>query len=96
GLLKEMRKLQGEGITADDLARAKAFYAGSTRRGLETNAALASDYARSYVLGVPLDHTEKMLGIMPRLSVADLQGAAKHYLGGENYVYAAVRGKASP
>ncbi|MEO5692625.1 MAG: pitrilysin family protein [Usitatibacter sp.] len=96
GLLKEMRKLQGEGITADDVARAKAYYAGSMRRGLETNAARAADYARSYVLGVPLDHTEKMLGVMPGLSVADLQGAAKRYLGGDNYVYAAVRGKASP
>lgn len=92
-LLKEMRKLQGEGIQADELARAKAYYLGSTRMVLETNVARANDFGRSFVLGVPLDHTEQTLAIIPKLTVADLQNAAKRYMGGENYVYAAVRGK---
>ena len=91
-LLSEMRKLQNEGITAEDLARAQAYYGGSTRLLLETNVARASDYGRSYVLGVPLDHTDRTLRVVPTLKVEDLRAAARRYLGGENYVYAAVRG----
>jgi len=43
--------------------------------------------------GVPLDNTERTLVATPRLTVEDLRAAAKRYLSGENYVYAAVRGK---
>ncbi len=95
-LLKEMRRLQDDGITAEEVARAQAYYAGSMRLSLETNASRAADHARSYVLGLPLDHTERTLRHMPSLGVDDLRSVARRYLGGENYVYAAVRGKASP
>ncbi|HUP29581.1 MAG TPA: pitrilysin family protein [Usitatibacter sp.] len=92
-LLAEIRKLQGEGIKADDLARAKAFYAGSTRRSREGNAPLVIEYGGNYLLGLPLDNVDRILAAVPGLTVADLQRVAREQLAGDNYVYAAVRGK---
>jgi zinc protease len=53
------------------------------------------DYGRNYILALPLDNTDRTLRIIPTLTAEDLRKAAQHYLGGDNYVYAAVRGKAS-
>jgi zinc protease len=94
-LLAQIRQLQDAGVTEADLARAKSYLAGSMRVALEANGALASDYGRSYVLSLPLDNTERLLRIVPSLGVEDLRRAARNNLGGDNYVYAAVRGKAS-
>jgi zinc protease len=94
-LLGEMRALQDRGITDEDLARAKAFYAGSSRTARETNNALASDYGRNYILGLPLDFVERTLRLVPGLTAQDLRDAARRHLAGDNYVYAALRGKAS-
>jgi zinc protease len=92
-LLAEIRKLQGEGVREADLARAKAFYAGSTRLNREGNAALAAEYGGNYLLGLPLDSVDRILAAAPGLTVKDLQRVAREHLAGDNYVYAAVRGK---
>ena len=93
GLLGEIRKLQGEGVAPANLERAKRYYAGSTRIRLQSAAARMGEYGRNYVLQVPLDNTDRILRAVPGLTVADLQRVAKQHLAGENYVYAAVRGK---
>jgi len=93
-LLTEIRKLQGEGVREDDLARAKAFFAGATRRSREGNAMLVAEYGGNYLLGLPLDAVDRHLAAVPKLSVEDLRRVARENLGSENYVYAAVRGKA--
>ena len=94
-LLTELRRLQNEGVREDDLARAKAFYAGSTRIGRESSDALVTEYGRNYVLAVPLDNVDRILRAAPALSVEDLRAVARKYLAGDNYVYAAVRGKSA-
>ena len=94
-LLAELRKLQDEGVREEDLARAKAFYAGSTRIGRETSNALVTEYGRNYVLAVPLDNVDRILRAAPGLSVADVRSVARKYLAGDNYVYAAVRGSST-
>ena len=92
-LLAEIRKLQGEGVREDDLARAKAYYAGTTRLNRESNASLAAEYGGNYILGLPLDSVDRILAAVPGLTVKDLQRVAREQLSGDNYVYAAVRGK---
>jgi zinc protease len=93
-LLAEMRKLQGEGVREEDLARAKSQFAGSTRVSRESSGALAAEYGRNYILGLPLDSTDRTLRLVPALTVEQLRSVAKKHLGGDNYVYAAQRGKA--
>lgn len=92
-LLRELRKLGGDGVEAGDLARAKSFYVGSTRIGRETAGALAAEYGNNYLLGVPLDNVDRTLAAVPTLSVEAMQAIARRYLTGDNYVYAAVRGQ---
>ncbi|HYC38080.1 MAG TPA: pitrilysin family protein [Usitatibacter sp.] len=94
-MLAEMRKLQGDGIDPEDLARAKSFFLGSTRIGRESSGAIAAEYGRNYVLGVPLDNVDRTLAAVPGYSADDLRAVARRYLAGDNYVYAAVRGKAA-
>jgi putative tricarboxylic transport membrane protein len=90
-----MRKLQDSGITEEEVARAESFFAGATRVAREANGALAADYGRNYILALPLDNTDRTLRIIPTLTAQDLRNAARHHLAGDNYVYAAVRGKDS-
>ena len=52
-----------------------------------------TEYGRNYVLGVPLENVDRTLAAVPRFSADDLRAVARRYLAGENYVYAAVRGK---
>lgn len=91
-LLAELRKLRDAGVREEDLARAKSYFAGSTRIGREGSSALASEYGRNYVLSVPLDHVDLTLRAVPGLSVDDMRAVARRYFSGDNYVYAAVRG----
>lgn len=91
-LLRELRNLQGEGITEADLARAKSYFAGNTRINRERSANLAAEYGRNYVLDVPLDHVDRTLAAVPGLRVQDMRDVARRYFAGDGYVYAAVRG----
>ena len=92
-LLREMRNLQGAGVAASDLANAKSYYVGSTRIGREAAGALAAEYGRNFVLGVPLDNVDRTLAAVPGMTVESMQATARKYLAGDNYTYAAVRGK---
>jgi zinc protease len=92
-MLAEIHKLQGEGDTEADVARAKPYFAGTTRIARETTGARVTEYGRNYVLSVPLDHVDRTLEAASRLGVEDLRAAARRYLAGDNYVFAAVRGK---
>ena len=47
------------------------------------------------MLGLPLDAFDKTLAEVPRLTVQDLRHVGGKYFAGEDYVFAAVRGKAA-
>lgn len=93
GLLDEMHQLRGEGVKAADVERAKAYFSGSTRIARERNASLATEYAGDYMLGLPLDHVDRLLDGIPRLTPDAVRAAAGRYLATDDYVYAAVRGR---
>lgn len=95
-MLAQMRSLREAGPAEADVERARAALGGATRIGRESPAALALEYGRSAVLGLPLDHVDRLLAALPGLSAADLKAAAARHAGGEAYVYAALRGRAAP
>ncbi|HUD70404.1 MAG TPA: pitrilysin family protein, partial [Dongiaceae bacterium] len=93
GLIGEMKRLGTDGITQDDLVRAKQFFAGSTRIQLQTNGALLEDYAGNQMNGRGLDFTEKLLKTTDAIGLDDLRTTAAKYFGGGNFVVAVLRGK---
>jgi len=93
GLLAEMHKLRGEGVQAGDLSRAKAYYSGSTRIQREANSALMREYASNVLLDLPLDRIDQLLVAIPNLSQEQVRAVAGRWLSGDDYVYAAVRGR---
>jgi len=92
-LVAELRRLASDGLTEEDVARARSSLAGSTLIGLQTNGARLADYARNRLLGLPLDATTKRLEETNRATLADLQAVAKRYLTGDLYTTAILRGK---
>lgn len=95
-MLAEMRKLREAGPAPEDVARAKAAFAGATRIGRDSSTALAAEYGRNAVLGLPTDQVDRVLAAVPAIDAAALKAVAARYAGGESYVYAAVRGRAAP
>jgi zinc protease len=92
-LLTEMRRLADDGLTEDDLRRAKSSYAGSTKIDLQTNAAVLFDYADNLFLGLGLDGTKKRLEAAQKSTLAEVEDAAKRHLTVESFTTAVLRGK---
>jgi zinc protease len=93
-LLEQFAKTRGEGVVAEDVVRAKAYYAGTTRIGREESSDRVTELGRNYVLEAPLDFVDRTLAAVPGITVDQLHAVAARYFGGDNYVYAAVRGAA--
>jgi predicted Zn-dependent peptidase len=84
GILDEVRALRDGPIDPVELANAKAYIRGSTRRGLERSIdqaqALSTDIALGYYQ--PL---EQYLGHIEAVTPADVQRVARRYLDPQNY-----------
>jgi zinc protease len=93
-LLAELRRLDEDGFDAADLSRAQTYFSGSTRIGLQRNAAQAADLARNWFMGVALDHTQQTINAVQALSLEQLREIAGRYFEGERFVSAMVRGRA--
>jgi predicted Zn-dependent peptidase len=88
-----MRRLAEDGVTEEDLERAKSAYAGSTRIELQTNAALLGDYADNLFLGLGLDGTRKRLEAAQKATLAEVEAVAKRLFTGDKFTTAVLRGK---
>ncbi len=93
-LLAELRRLATDGFSAEDLARGKSSFAGSTRIGLQTNAAVLRDLVTNHVFGLGLDGTEKTLAAAQATTLEELRAAAGRYAGAEAFATAILRGQA--
>jgi zinc protease len=91
-MLDEFHKLATSGFTQEDFDRARAYYAGSTRIGLQTNAAQAQDFAHNYFLKRPLETTTALIEKMNALTLDELRATADKYFSGAVYATGIVRG----
>ena len=87
--LTEVRRLRDEPLAADELADAKAYVRGSTRRGLERAVDQARDLAAGIALGYyqPLD---QYLARIDAVTADDIQRVARLYLDPDNYTLVVV------
>jgi zinc protease len=92
-LIDEFGHLDEDGFTEQDVARAKAYFAGSTRIRLQTNASRAGRLAESWMYGLGLDFTDRTLETVRALSLQQLREIAAKYLDGDNYTTAIVSGR---
>ncbi len=95
-LIAEFRRLDEDGFSADDVARAKAYFAGSTRIGRQQNAAHVAELADAWMNGLGLDFTDRLIERIAALSAEDLREAAATYLDGDTYTLAVVSGRREP
>ena len=92
-LLAELRRLAADGLTEADFVRGQRSFEGSTRIELQTNGALAADYARNLLAGRELDATERDIERARTVTLDDVRQVAGRYLGAERFATAVLRGK---
>ncbi len=80
-ILRELKKLGGEGPDEQALVRRKAFEVGQYRMAFERATTVASLLQSSWLNGVPIDDVIHYTDRIERLTSADLQRAANEYLG---------------
>jgi len=92
-LIAEFGRLGDDGITADDVERARAYFAGTTRIGRQTNASHVDELSRAWMLDLGLDATDRLLEEIGGLSLEDVQQVARRYLDGDNFTTAILSGR---
>ncbi len=92
-LLKEIRRLATDGITQQDVDRAKSSFAGSTIINLQTNEAILLNLASHHFFGVGLDFMERLLKTTSEITLEQLRDVARKYLSGDVFVSGIQRGK---
>ncbi|HXI13508.1 MAG TPA: pitrilysin family protein [Thermoanaerobaculia bacterium] len=91
-LVDEFKRLDKGGFSAADVERAKAYVAGSTLIARQTNGSHAADIAEKWMFGLSLDFTDRLLTLLPGISMEQMQAIAKKYFEGDNYSIAVVSG----
>ena len=92
-LLAEMRRLAEDGFGETELARAKSYFAGSTKIALQTNSAQAGDLSRNWFFGLPLDFTTTLTEDVQDFTLAEMREIAARYFLGDSFAGAVVKGK---
>jgi len=80
-LLEEWQRCLDEPLAAEDLALALAKYQGQDAMGRQTCSQIADRQALVFSHALPADHVERSLAAAAALTPADLQAAARRWLG---------------
>ena len=76
----EMRRMAGEGLTAQELADCKQYLIGSIPRLLETNGAIATFLQTAAFFGLGLDHDLRLPALLDAVTLEDVNAAARQAL----------------
>ncbi len=89
-VLAEIRRLRDQGVSASELADAKAYLTGSFPLRLDTSSKVARLLASIEYYGLGLDYVDRFPDLIARVSAADVQRVAQQYLHPDQYVLAVV------
>jgi zinc protease len=91
GVLRELKKIKEEGLTEDEVERAKRYLIGNFEIGLQTNGAQASQISLDALYGLGFNHYEKYAEEVRKISKGDVNRAAKKYFALDAYALAIIR-----
>ncbi len=89
--LRELRKVREEGLTEDEVERAKRYLIGNFEIGLQTNRAQANQSSTDELYGLGFDHFRKYPEMIQKVTTEEVQRVARDYIDLENYALAIIR-----
>ena len=91
GVLRELKKVKDEGLTDDEVERAKRYLIGNFEIGLQTNGAHASQMSMDELMGLGYDHLQRYPNEIQKVTREDVHRVAKEYFNLEAYALAIIR-----
>jgi len=91
GVLRELKKVKEEGLTEDEVERAKRYLIGNFEIGLQTNGAQANRISIDELYDLGFDHYERYPEEIKKVSYEDVRRVAKEYLNLDAYALAIIR-----
>ena len=91
GVLRELKKVKEEGLTGDEVDRAKKYLIGNFEIGLQTNSAQANQMSLDELYGLGFDRYQRYPREIEKVTKEDVDRVAKKYLNLESYAVAIVR-----
>ena len=83
--------MKEEGLTEEEVARAKRYLIGNFEIGLQTNGAQANQMSLDELYGLGFDHYQRFPQEIEKVTKEDVDRVAKRYLDLESYVLTIVR-----
>lgn len=90
-VLEELKKIKQEGLTEEEVERAKRYLIGNFEIGLQTNGAHASQMSMDELLGLGFDHLQRYPDEIQRVTREDVHRVAKTYFNLNAYALAIIR-----
>ena len=90
-VLEELRRVKGEGLSEDEVERAKRYLVGNFEIGLQTNGAQANQISLDELYGLGFDHYQKYPQEIEKVSKDDVNRVVKKYFNLEAYAVAIIR-----
>jgi zinc protease len=91
GVLKELRKVREEGLTEEEVERAKRYLIGNFEIGLQTNGALANQMSLDELYGLGFDHYQRYPQEIQKVTREGVHQVAKKYFNLDAYALAVIR-----
>ncbi len=91
GVLRELKKVKDEGLTDDEVERAKRYLIGNFEIGLQTNGAHARQMSVDELMGLGYDHLQRYPNEIQKVTREDVHRVAKEYFNLEAYALAIIR-----
>jgi zinc protease len=90
-VLRELKRVKEEGVTEEEVDRAKRYLIGNFEIGLQTNGAQANQMSLDELYGLGFDHYQKYPQEIQKIRRKDVQQVAQKYINLESYVLTIIR-----
>jgi zinc protease len=90
-VLRELKKVREEGLTEEEVDRAKKYLIGNFEIGLQTNGAQANQMSLDELYGLGFDHYQRFPQEIQKVTKEDVNRLTKEYFNLEAYAIAIIR-----